>query len=68
MEFCVRFALGIPNVLATIGATSKVTHLEEFLAAQENNRPLAQDIVNDIYVLQRRWSDELDIHAEPWTM
>ena len=67
-EFCVRFSLGIPNVLATIGATAKVGHLEEFLAAKEDVRPLPCEIMDEIFALQRRWSDEMDVRAEPWTM
>jgi hypothetical protein len=67
-EFCVRFAFSIPNVLATVGASGTVGHLNEFLAAKENKKPLPQEIVKEIFALQRRWSDELDIHAEPWTM
>ena len=31
----------------------------------KNIQPLPKDIVNDIDKLQNRWSDELDIHAEP---
>lgn len=67
-EFCVRFAFGFSNVRATIGATSKVENLKEFLAAAENTRPLPQEIQSEILRLQRRWSDETDIHAEPWSM
>lgn len=67
-EFCVRFAQSIPNVIATVGASSKISNLNEFLAAKENNQLLPQEIVKEIFTLQRRWSDELDIHAEPWTM
>jgi hypothetical protein len=67
-EFCFRFAHSSPNVLSTIGASGNIDHLQEFLVAKENNQPLRQDIVNEIFTLQHRWSDELDIHAEPWTM
>jgi len=67
-EFCVRFAHSIPNVLATVGATARISNLNEFLAAEENTQPLPQGIVKEIFALQRRWSDELDMHAEPWTM
>jgi len=67
-EFCVRFAHSIPNVLATIGATGKISNLEEFLTAKENIQPLSQEIVTEISALQYRWSDEVDIHAKPWTM
>ena len=67
-EFCVRFAFRIPIVLASVCASGKIGHLNEFLAAKENKKPLPQEIVKEIFALQRRWSDELDIHAEPWTM
>jgi hypothetical protein len=67
-EFCVRFAHGFPLVRATVGATSRPENLKEFLAAAENIQPLAPDIQNEIVSLQRRWSDELDMLAEPWSM
>jgi hypothetical protein len=67
-EFCVRFAHSIPNVIATVGATGKISNLEEFLSVKGSIQPLSEDIVTEISALQYRWSDELDIHAEPWTM
>ena len=67
-EFCVRFAHSLPQVRATVGATSRLENLEEFLAAARNIEPLPTDIVNEIIKLHYRWSDELDIHAEHWTM
>jgi predicted aldo/keto reductase-like oxidoreductase len=67
-EFCVRFAHSFSNVIATVGATGKIEHLNQFLAAKENIEPLDEGILREIEVLQYRWSDELDIHAEPWTM
>jgi len=67
-EFSVRFAQSIPNVLSTVGATGKISNLNEFLAAKEKHQPLPQEIVKELFALQRRWSDELDVHAEPWTM
>jgi hypothetical protein len=67
-EFCVRFAHSFPLVRATVGATSKPENLQEFLRAASHIEPLAEDIVSEISALQRRWSDELDMHAEPWTM
>ena len=66
--FCVRFAHSFPQVRATVGATARLAHLQEFLSAKEDIQPLPQDIVDEIAALQRRWSDELDIHAEPWSM
>jgi len=67
-EFCVRFAHSIPNVIATVGATGRISNLEEFLSVSESIQPLSQEIVAEVLALQYRWSDEVDIHAEPWTM
>lgn len=67
-EFCVRFAHGFSQVRATVGATSHVENLNAFLTATEDIQPLAEEIQNEIMQLQRRWSDEVDMHAEPWSM
>ena len=67
-EFCVRFARSIPQVRATVGSTSKIENLNEFLSARDPGRPLPESIIKEIEALHRRWSDELDIHAVPWTM
>lgn len=67
-EFCVRFAHGFEQVRATVGATSKPENLNEFLNAARDIQPLPEEIQNEITRLHYRWSDELDIHAEPWTM
>lgn len=67
-EFCVRFAHSFPQVKATVGSSSKINNLNEFLSAKENIKPLDKSILSEITALQYRWSDELDIHAEPWTM
>jgi len=67
-EFCVRFAYGFPQVRTTVGATSRPENLKAFLTAARNIQPLPKDIQNEIVKLHYRWSDELDIHAEPWTM
>jgi aryl-alcohol dehydrogenase-like predicted oxidoreductase len=67
-EFCVRFAHGFPQVRATVGATSHVENLNEFLTAAQKIELLPKDIQNEIVQLQYRWSDELDMKAEPWTM
>lgn len=67
-EFCIRFAHSFPLVKATVGASGKLDNLNAFLAAKENLSPLPADIMDEITTLQRRWSDELDIRAEPWTM
>lgn len=67
-EFCVRFAYGFPQVRATIGSTSRTEALQEFLNAAKDIRPLPADIQTEIIRLHYRWSDELDIHAERWSM
>ena len=67
-EFCVRFAHSFPLVRATVGATSRLENLKEFLDAAENIRPLPQDLIDEIVQLHYRWSDEYDMKAELWTM
>ena len=60
-EFCIRFAHGFPQVRATVGATSKLENLKQFLNAAERIEPLPEDIQNEIVKLQYRWSNELDM-------
>lgn len=67
-EFCVRFAHGFPQVRATVGSTGHVERLQEFLSAAKEIQPLPEDIQDEIVKLQYRWSDEVDMKAEPWTM
>jgi hypothetical protein len=67
-EFCVHFAHSLPRVRATVGATSKLENLHEFLSAAKNIESLPADIVDEIVRLHYRWSDELDMKAEHWTM
>ena len=67
-EFCVRFAFSFRNVYATVGSTGNPENLREFLKASKNIAPLDSEITDEIQKLQYRWSDELDIHVEPWTM
>ena len=67
-EFCVHFAHSFPQVRATVGATSRLENLKEFLAATEKIELLPKDIQDEIVQLQYRWSDELDMKAELWTM
>jgi hypothetical protein len=69
VEFCVRFALALPGVRSTVGSTARREHLDAYLAETARPvEPLPQDLVEEISALQRRWSDDTDIHAEPWTM
>lgn len=51
-----------------MGATSRLENLKEFLAATEKIELLPKDIQDEIVQLQYRWSDELDMKAELWTM
>jgi hypothetical protein len=67
-EFCVRFAHSFPQVRATVGATSRLGNLKEFLRAAAKIEPLSADIIKEIVQLHYRWSDELDMHAEIWTL
>jgi predicted aldo/keto reductase-like oxidoreductase len=67
-EFCVRFAHSFPLVQATVGSTAKIPNLNEFLAAREQIKPLPEDIINEIQALQSKWSEEVDMHAELWSM
>lgn len=66
--FCVRFARSFPHVRATVGATSRIENLSEFLRAAQNIEPLPVEIVDEIVRLHYHWSDALDMHAELWTL
>ncbi|MEP7133659.1 MAG: aldo/keto reductase [Chloroflexota bacterium] len=67
-KFCVRFGHSIPQVRATVGSTSQSERLQEFLDAAKNILPLPEELVKEISALQTRWSDEVDMKAEAWTM
>ncbi len=68
-EFCVRFAHSWPDVRATVGASGRSQGLAEFIAAsREPIAPLPEPILSEIAALQRRWSSETDVLAEPWSM
>jgi len=67
-EFCVRFGHSFPQVRATVGSTSQLERLQEFLTAAQHIQPLPEDIVKEISALQTRWSDEVDMKAEAWSM
>lgn len=67
-EFCVRFGHSFPQVRATVGSTSQPERLQEFLNVAKNIQPLPEDIVKEISALQTRWSDEVDMKAELWSM
>lgn len=67
-EFCVRFAHSFHLVRATVGSTAKQENLVEFLNAVKNIKPLPTETINELIILHSKWSDEIDINAEPWTM
>jgi len=43
-------------------------NLKEFLSAAASIEPLPADIMDEIVQLHYRWSDELDMKVEHWTM
>lgn len=67
-KFCVRFAHSFPWVHATVGSTSHPDRLKEFLDAALNIQPLPEEIMSEIMALHRRWSEEVDMKAELWSM
>lgn len=69
-EFCLRYAHSLPPVRATIGATARPANFQDYLAAAQPQRLqlLPADLLAEIDQLQTRWSDEVDMRAEPWTM
>jgi len=69
-EFCVRFAFSFPGVRATVGSTIRKANLDAFvrIAGAGTIEPLPSETVGELERLQRRWSDSVDIRAEPWTM
>jgi aryl-alcohol dehydrogenase-like predicted oxidoreductase len=67
-EFAVRFALGFPQVRATVGATARSGNLAEFVRTSTDALPLEEAVVQEILLLQRGWSDDHDVHAAPWSM
>ncbi len=67
-EFCVRFIFGFDNVISTVGSSSKVSHLEAFLAETANPLPLPADIQAEVVALQREWFVQHDKDAAAWSM
>lgn len=67
-EFCVRFAHSTAQVVSTVGSTARPENLNELVRQSQQVEPLPQDLVEEIFALQRRWSAEVDAHAAPWTM
>jgi hypothetical protein len=67
-EFCIRFAHSLPGVLASVGSTSRPEGLLELLHQARSPQPLPRDLVDELLSLQRQWADDVDAHAEPWSM
>jgi hypothetical protein len=68
-EFCLRFAHGFDSVCASVGATSKLERLTQLVElAGGPLAPLAPGDVAALEKLQRRWSDEVDVHGTPGSM
>jgi aryl-alcohol dehydrogenase-like predicted oxidoreductase len=55
VEFSMRFALSIPNVVTTIGATGNLKHVQAFLAAEKAFKPLPEDVMKQVKELHRKW-------------
>jgi len=67
-DFCLRFVRSTPQVVASVGSTSRPEHLAELLEQSRSTEALDPALVEELTALQRRWSDEVDVRAEPWTM
>ena len=67
-EFCMRFAHSTPQVVSTVGSASRIPNLNELVDTSKRLEPLDGGIIDELFALQRRWSAEVDVHAEPWTM
>ncbi len=67
-EFCFRFTHGYPNVLATVGSTSRIENLNEFIASAQTESALPVDVRTAVESLQREWWDDHDRFAAPWSM
>lgn len=58
IEFRIRFPLSAPNIRTTIGATTKLEHLDQYLRTLGSFKPLAAEIVAEIQALHRQWFAE----------
>jgi aryl-alcohol dehydrogenase-like predicted oxidoreductase len=67
-EFCLRFAHSAPQVVSSVGSTSRQQNLDTLIEQSRKLEPLPRDILDELSALQRRWSAEVDVHAEPWSM
>ncbi len=53
-EFNLRLAASEPVVRTTIGGTASLTHLDDYLSAAQNARPLSPEIIQSVEQLQKR--------------
>jgi hypothetical protein len=68
-EFCLRFAHSFDAVCGSVGSTAQPSRLAELVRiARGPLQPLPREIVLTLAKLQRRWSDELDVHGAPGSM
>ncbi len=67
-EFCVRFTLGYPQVVSTVGATARIENLQELVEDVGKAVPLPTDVQAEIEQLQRGWYEQHDQYAAPWSM
>jgi hypothetical protein len=69
-EFCVRFAFSFPLVQATVGSTARSANLDGFVRLTGGGAiaPLPHGTLDRLVQLQRRWSEDVDVRAKPWTM
>jgi hypothetical protein len=68
-EFCLRFAHSFDALCGSVGSTAQPSRLGELVRiARGPLSPLPPEIVLELTQLQRRWSDELDVHGTPGSM
>ncbi len=67
-EFCIRFAFSTPQVVTTVGSASRQANLDELIRFSRDVERLPGVVVGELEALQRQWSAEVDVHAEPWTI
>lgn len=67
-EFCFRFVRSFDQVVSTVGSTSRREHLDELVQQSQGVGGLEPDVLAELDALQRRWSADVDVRAEPWTM
>jgi aryl-alcohol dehydrogenase-like predicted oxidoreductase len=67
-EFCVRFAHSAPQVVSTVGSTSRQQNLDTLIESSRKLEPLPREILDELSALHRQWSADVDVQAEPWSM